>query len=68
MPELASSPDQVQWATPSTEGAEDSEGVPLCFRTISDLLDTTEEVVDFEYSGLFLQAVDVSLLGGDSSC
>ncbi|KAF0915753.1 hypothetical protein E2562_038640 [Oryza meyeriana var. granulata] len=44
VPELTPSPFQVQQATPPSEGAEDSEGVPLRFRTIPDLLDTTEEM------------------------
>lgn len=45
-------------ATPPADGAEDSEGVPLRFRTIPDLLDTTEVVMDFEYSGVCLVAAD----------
>jgi hypothetical protein len=45
---------QIHWATPPTGASEDSEGVPLRFRTIPNLLDTTEEVQGFEYSGVCL--------------
>ena len=46
----------IQWATPPTGQSVDSEGDPLRYRTIADLLDDTEEIQDFEYSGLCLVA------------
>jgi hypothetical protein len=49
---------QIQWATPPTGASEDSEGVPLRYRIIPDLLDTTDEVQDFKYSALCLVAVE----------
>jgi hypothetical protein len=36
----------------------DSEGYPLRYRTIVDLLNDTEDVQDFEYSGLCLVAAE----------
>jgi len=48
----------TQWAAPPTGQSEDSEGAPLRYRTIPNLLDTTEEVQDFEYSGLCLVAAE----------
>ncbi|WVZ50199.1 hypothetical protein U9M48_001476 [Paspalum notatum var. saurae] len=48
----------VQWATPPSEGAADSDGVALRYRTIPNLLDNTEEVTNFEYSGLCLLAAE----------
>ena len=49
---------QIQWATPPTSASEDSEGVPLRYRTIPNLLDTTDEVQGFKYSGLCLVAAE----------
>ena len=46
----------IQWATPPTNASEDSDGAPLRFRTIPNLLETTEEMQGFEYSGLYLVA------------
>ena len=46
----------IQWATPPTNASEDSDGGPLRFRTIPNLLETTEEMQGFEYSGLYLVA------------
>lgn len=48
----------IQWATPPTGRSMDSEGNPLRYRTVSDLLDSTEELQDFEYSGLCLVAAE----------
>jgi hypothetical protein len=48
---------QVQWATPPTGAEEDSEGVPLRYRTIPDLLDSTVPF-QLEYSGLCLVAAE----------
>ena len=47
----------IQWASPPTGGSVNSEGVPLRYRTILDLLDTTEEV-QLEYSGACLIAAE----------
>jgi hypothetical protein len=44
--------------SPHSENAESSEGVPLRYRSLTDLLDSTEEIHDFEYSGLCLLAAD----------
>jgi len=49
---------QIQFATPPTGASADSDGGPRRYRTISDLLDTTEEVHDVEYSGLCLVAAE----------
>jgi hypothetical protein len=43
---------------PPTDASKDSDGAPLRFRTIPNLLDSTNEVLDFEYSGLCLVAAD----------
>jgi hypothetical protein len=43
---------------PPTDASEDSNGAPLRFRTIPNLLNSTNEVLDFEYSGLCLVAAD----------
>jgi hypothetical protein len=48
----------IQWASPPTGQSVDSEGAPLRYRTIVDLLDDTEEIQDFEYSGLCLVAAE----------
>ena len=48
----------IQWATPPTNASEDSDGAPLWFRTIPNLLETTEEMQGFEYIGLCLVAVE----------
>ncbi|CAD6257884.1 unnamed protein product [Miscanthus lutarioriparius] len=44
--------------SPQQGSAESSEGVPLRYRSLTDLLDSTEEIHDFEYSGLCLLAAD----------
>jgi len=48
----------IQWATPPTNGSADSEGVPLRYRTVADLLDSTELVPNVEYSGMCLVAAE----------
>lgn len=42
----------VEFATPPTRDSVDSDGVPMRFRTVDNLNDTTEEIHGFEYSGL----------------
>lgn len=44
----------VQWATPPTNDSADSDGGPRRYRTIPNLLDTTEEIYDIKYSGFCL--------------
>ena len=46
---------QTQWATPPSDASEGTNEAPRRYRTIADLLDSTEEV-DAEYSGLCLVA------------
>jgi hypothetical protein len=48
----------VQFATPPTEGAVNSEGDVLRYRTLQDLNDSTEEVHGFEYSGVCFVAAE----------
>lgn len=48
----------IQWATPPTGGSVDSEGVPMRYRTVFDLLDSTDEVQNMEYSGVCLIAIE----------
>lgn len=48
----------VHWATPPSQHSEETHGGPLRFRTLSDLLDSTDEMYDYEYSGMCLLAVD----------
>ena len=48
---------QIQWATPPSGASADSDEAPRRYRTITNLLDTTEEVQDFEYSGCCLSVV-----------
>lgn len=49
------STEQGHRGTPLSQASQDA---PLRFRTISDLLDSTEEVHNFEYSGVCLLAAD----------
>jgi hypothetical protein len=44
--------------TPQLEWSSNSEGVPTGYRNSSDLYDTTEEIHDFEYSGVCFHAVE----------
>lgn len=48
---------QIQWATPPSGGLAGSEGAPLRYRIISDLLEQTREV-QMEYSGVCLAAAE----------
>jgi hypothetical protein len=48
----------IQWSTPHTNASKDSDGAPLRYRTMTDLLDTTDEVHGFEYSGICLVAAE----------
>jgi hypothetical protein len=45
-------------STPSTVASEGTHGTPLRFRTLTDLFDLTDEVQDFEYSGICMLAAD----------
>ncbi|CAD6254091.1 unnamed protein product [Miscanthus lutarioriparius] len=54
-------PAQVQghgWATPPNQNSENSEEGPVRFRTMADLLDSTDVIHDFEDSGVFMLAAD----------
>jgi hypothetical protein len=42
----------AEFATPPTGGSVDSEGVLMRYRTLDNINDTTEEITDFEYSGM----------------
>lgn len=48
----------INIATPPEELSEETFGGPLRFRKLGDLIDSTEEVQDFEYSGVCLLAAD----------
>jgi hypothetical protein len=48
----------IEFATPPIEGAVDSDGAPLRFRTVQNINDTTKEGHDFEYSGLCFYAAE----------
>jgi hypothetical protein len=45
-------------ATPSDHDSGNSNGAPQRFRTLTDLLDSTYEVLDYEYSGVCMLAAD----------
>jgi len=49
---------EVEFATPPTGESIDSEGVPLRYRTLNNLNDTTDEIGDFEYSGVCYLAAE----------
>jgi hypothetical protein len=44
--------------SPHSENSGSSEGVPLRYHSLNDLFDSTDEIHDFEYSGLCLLAAD----------
>ena len=46
----------INYATPPSQHSENTFGGPLRFRTLSDLLDSTDEMQDYEYSGICLLA------------
>jgi hypothetical protein len=48
----------VQWATPPSEQDSDADELPPRFRTLSNLYDTTEEIQNYEYSGVCLLTAD----------
>jgi hypothetical protein len=43
---------QVEFTTPRSGESHDSQGVTLRFRTLDNIFDTTNELSDFEYSGV----------------
>jgi hypothetical protein len=45
-------------ATPPSDASEDSDGAPRRYRTIPDLLDSTDELTKYEYSGICLSAAE----------
>ena len=51
-------PPAIQWATPPTGQSADSEGVPLRYRTIPDLLEATDPVENYNYSGVCFLAAE----------
>jgi len=56
----------VEYATPPTGDSVDSEGVQLRYRTLQNIIDTSEEVQDFEYSGLCYLAAEEPNSVGDA--
>ena len=48
----------AQWVTPPGEQSSESDELTPRFRSLSNLYDTTEEIQNFEYSGLCLLAAD----------
>ena len=48
----------AQWVTPLGEQSSESDELTPRFRSLSNLYDTTEEIQNFEYSGLCLLAAD----------
>ena len=56
---LGSNSDQaIVFATPPSQNFEETFGGPLRFRTLNDLLDSTDEIQDYDYSGVCLLAAD----------
>jgi len=47
---------QIQWATPPTDASEGTNEAPRRYRTLPDLFESTDEIQNFEYSGLCLMA------------
>ena len=47
---------QIPVSTSGSSG--NTDGVPVRYRTLTDLFDATEEIHDFEYSGLCLLAAE----------
>jgi hypothetical protein len=54
----SSLPANIQWATPPSDASADSDGGPRRYRTIPNLLETTEEIHGMEYSGLCFVAAE----------
>ena len=48
----------AQWATPPSAHSEETFGEPLRFRTLDDLFGSTDEIQDYEYSGVCFLAAD----------
>lgn len=46
------------WATPPSQNSDSSAEGPVRFRTISDFHDSTDEVLDYEYSGVSMLVAD----------
>lgn len=46
------------FATNIQQSLDFSLGVPLRYRTLNDLMDSTQEIHDFEYNGLCMLATD----------
>ena len=46
------------FATPPSQHSEETFGGPLRFRTLNDLFDSTDEILDHEYSGVCMLAAD----------
>lgn len=44
--------------TPQSQGSENSDQGPVRYRSLNDLFDSTEEIHDYEYSGLCMLAAD----------
>lgn len=49
------------FATPPSQDSENTYGGTLRFRTLNDLFDSTNEVIDYEYSGVCMLAADEPL-------
>jgi len=48
----------MQYATPPSQHSEDTYGGPLRFRRLDDIFNNTEELEEYEYSGVCLLAAD----------
>jgi hypothetical protein len=46
------------WATPPSQYSDSSTEGSVRFRTVTDLLDSTDEVLDYEYSGVCMLGAD----------
>jgi hypothetical protein len=57
-PEAIPADPNPQWVTRPHGQAEDSEGVPLRYKTLTDLFDHTDEVENYEYNGTCFLAAD----------
>jgi hypothetical protein len=55
---LTSTAQTTGMVSPPVQSPQFSEGVPLRYRTLANLFDSTEEIQDFEYSGLCMLAAD----------
>ena len=48
----------MEFATPPTRESVDSEGVPMRYKTVSNIFDTTDEMTNLEYSGVWYFAAE----------